>query len=86
MMEESTSKEKVLKKIRSKQWFSKEQVPTYMMTHPAIEDRIAYVSSWAEDHKDAPAPAKPNSAEFERILTGLIVEYKDTTAELARLA
>lgn len=80
---------KVLKKIRSKQWFSKEQVPTYMMTHPAIEDRIAYVSSWAEDHKDAVAPAtakaKADSAEFERILTRLIVEYNDTTAELARL-
>ena len=76
---------RVLKKIRGKQWFGKDQVPTYMMTHPAIEDRIAYVSSWAEDHKEAPAPAKANSAEFERILTRLIVEYNDTTAELARL-
>ena len=63
---------KVLKKIRSKQWFSKEQVPTYMMTHPAIEDRIEYVSSWIEDHKDEPRRRrKPNPAEFERILTRL---------------
>jgi beta-barrel assembly-enhancing protease len=77
---------KVLKKIRGKQWFSKEQVPTYMMTHPAIEDRIAYVGSWIEDHKEkAPSPAKPNPAEFERVLTRLIVDYNDTTTELGRL-
>lgn len=77
---------KVLKKIRGKQWFSKEQVPTYMMTHPAIEDRIAYVGSWIEDHKGkTPAVQKPNPAEFERILTRLIVEHSDVSAELGRL-
>jgi predicted Zn-dependent protease len=77
---------KVLKKIRSKQWFSKEQVPTYMMTHPAIEDRITYVGSWNEDHKGkTPPPAKPNPVEFDRMLTRLIAEYNDPTSELARL-
>ena len=77
---------KVLKKIRSKQWFSKEQVPTYMMTHPAIEDRINYVGSWIEDHKATASPSKkPDSAEFERLLTRLTVEYNDATSELARL-
>jgi predicted Zn-dependent protease len=77
---------KVLKKIRGKQWFGKDQIPTYMMTHPAIEDRIAYVTSWIEDHKAEAAPKlKLNPAEFERILTRLIVEYSDTTAELSRL-
>jgi predicted Zn-dependent protease len=77
---------RVLKKIRSKQWFSKEQVPTYMMTHPAIEDRMAYVTSWIEDHKDGTPPTlKLNPAEFERILTRLMVEYNDTTTELGRL-
>jgi len=35
-------------KIRSRQWFGKDQVPTYMMTHPAVEDRIAYLSTWIE--------------------------------------
>jgi len=43
-------------KIRSKQWFSKEQVPLHDMTHPAIEDRMAYVTSWIEDHKDGTPP------------------------------
>jgi predicted Zn-dependent protease len=77
---------KVLKKIRGKQWFSKQQVPTYMMTHPAIEDRISYVSSWAEDRKAGLPPLKKTDpAEFERLLTRLIVEYNDATAELERL-
>ena len=78
--------QKVLKKIRSKQWFSKEQIPTYMMTHPAIEDRIAYVGSWIEDHKGKTPPVqKTNPAEFERIQTRLIVEYNDPSSELSQL-
>lgn len=77
---------RVLKKIRGKQWFSKDQVPTYMMTHPAIEDRIAYVTSWIEDHKAQAQPTlKTDPAEFERILTRLIVEYNDASAELKQL-
>jgi len=57
-----------------------------MMTHPAIEDRMAYVTSWIEDHKDGTPPTlKLNPVEFERILTRLMVEYNDTTTELGRL-
>jgi len=37
-----------LTKIRSRQWYGKEQIPTYMMTHPAVEDRIGYLSAWIE--------------------------------------
>ena len=37
-----------LTKIRSKQWFGREQIPTYMMTHPAVEDRITFIGSWIE--------------------------------------
>ncbi len=37
-----------LNKIRNKQWYGKEQVPTYLMTHPAVEDRIAFIGSWME--------------------------------------
>ena len=37
-------------KIRSKQWYGKDQVPTYMMTHPAVEDRIGYLSTWIDSN------------------------------------
>jgi predicted Zn-dependent protease len=75
---------KILKKIRSKQWFGKEQVPSYMMTHPAIEDRMAYVASMVEDASAAARPAV-NPAEFTRMQTRLIAEYGDTAAELEQL-
>jgi predicted Zn-dependent protease len=38
----------MLKKIRSKQWFGPEQIPTYLTTHPASEERIIYIGSWLE--------------------------------------
>jgi len=38
----------MLKKIRSKQWFGSDQIPTYLTTHPASEDRIVYIDSWLE--------------------------------------
>jgi predicted Zn-dependent protease len=40
-----------LKKIRSKQWFGTDQIPDYLMTHPASEDRMAFIASWIESHK-----------------------------------
>jgi predicted Zn-dependent protease len=75
-----------LKKIRGKTYYGKGQIPTYMMTHPAIDDRVVYVTSWVEDHPDkARASKPPDPAEFERIQTRLAVEYTDTTAELNKL-
>lgn len=38
----------MLNKIRSKQWFGPEQIPTYLTTHPASEERIVYIGSWLE--------------------------------------
>ena len=37
-----------LTQIRSKQWYGKDQIPTYMMTHPAVEDRMTFIASWIE--------------------------------------
>ena len=37
-----------LTKIRSRQWYGRDQIPTYMMTHPAVEDRITFLGSWIE--------------------------------------
>jgi beta-barrel assembly-enhancing protease len=77
---------RVLKKIRGKTFYSKEQIPTYMLTHPAIEDRITYVASWIEDNPErAGSKAKSNPMEFERIMTRLTVEYGDAGAELNQL-
>jgi predicted Zn-dependent protease len=46
---------RVLKKIRSKTWYGKDLVPTYLRTHPASEDRIAYIDTWLQTHPNESA-------------------------------
>ncbi len=47
---------KILKKIRSKTWFGSDQIPKYLMTHPAVEDRIAYIASWLDTYNRTSKP------------------------------
>ncbi len=77
----------ILKKIRGKQAWGKEQIPVYMMTHPAIEDRIIYTENWVDDHAAAlKAVASADPAQFVRIQTRLIATLQDVAPELERLA
>ena len=77
---------KILKKIRSKTWFGTDQIPTYLKTHPAVEDRIAFISSWIESynatHKPIPL-VKPDN--FNRIHTRVETRYGDEAVVLSRL-
>jgi predicted Zn-dependent protease len=77
---------KILKKMRSKQWFDTEQIPTYMRTHPAIDDRITYLDGQiAASAKTAkPGPQKPTD-EFDRAHTYLITRYGDENLVLRYL-
>lgn len=43
----------MLRKIRARQWFGSEQIPTYMMTHPGLPQRLAYLGSWLASHPEA---------------------------------
>jgi predicted Zn-dependent protease len=66
----------ILKKIRGKEWFGPNQIPTYMMTHPAIEERIARIDNWlaapGHDRKE-----KPPSRQFHRMQYRLRALYGD---------
>jgi predicted Zn-dependent protease len=74
---------KILKKMRSKEWFDSKQAPTYLMTHPAIDDRIAYLDTQiATMPKATRTDADKPSAEFERMLTQLITQYGDANLVL----
>lgn len=78
---------KILKKIRSKQWFGSEVVPTYLMTHPAVEDRIAYVDTWLATHPKKPeSTSKTRNVDFERVHTLVLTRYGDEETVLANLA
>jgi predicted Zn-dependent protease len=78
---------KILKKIRSKTWFGSEQVPTYLMTHPAVEERIGFISSWLEtyDKNHKPIPLV-NPQEFDRAHTRSEVRYGNEKIVLSDLA
>lgn len=69
---------KILKVMRAKQWYDSKQVPTYLMTHPAIDERIAYLDAQLESEPKTPKPKSPKSSDgFERLLTYLITQYGD---------
>ena len=70
----------VLGKIRSKQWFGAQQIPTYLMTHPAVEDRMAYVGAWLGRNPLSVKPAEPYA--FDRTRARVLGRYADETTAL----
>jgi predicted Zn-dependent protease len=77
---------KILKKIRSKTWFGSDQIPTYLKTHPAVEDRIAFIGSWIESYNTAAKPiARVNQDNFSRVHTRVETRYGDEETVLSRL-
>jgi len=77
---------KILKKIRSKTWFGSDQIPTYLMTHPAVDDRISYISSWIETYNRTSKPIPlVNEDDFNRVLTRVETRYGDEQTVLNKL-
>lgn len=66
----------VLKKIRDRRWFGSADIPAYLTTHPAVEDRIGYLGSWVEKNIENPdkKPSFPGN-NFNKAHTRLIVMY-----------
>ncbi len=62
-----------LEKIRSKRWF--DNIPTYLTTHPAAEDRIAYIDAWVQTRKNI--PSKGATEGFVKAHTKLLALYGD---------
>ena len=68
----------ILKKIRGKTWFGSDQIPKYLMTHPAVEDRIAYIASWLDTHNRTSKPIPlVNQDTFNRVHTWVETRYGD---------
>jgi predicted Zn-dependent protease len=78
---------KILKKIRSKTWFGSDQVPKYLMTHPAVEDRITYIGSWLDTYNRTSKVIPPvNQDAFNRVHTRVETRYGDEETVLNKLA
>ncbi len=77
-----------LKKIRSREWFGTEQIPTYLKTHPASEERIAYIGSLLASNKEVieNSESQPvNHYDFERAHLRLATLYGNPVAVLKNL-
>lgn len=74
----------MLRKIRSKQWFGTEHVPSYMMTHPAVEERIAKIDTDIAIHEGehVESPAAAPSPEFQKIVIRIKALYDDPDTAL----
>jgi predicted Zn-dependent protease len=73
-----------LKTIRSKQWYGSEQIPTYLTTHPASEERMSVIDNWLHQNRSAAAPNRKEVGGFDLAHTRLIALYTDVKAALAR--
>jgi predicted Zn-dependent protease len=65
-----------LKRIRSRQWFGSEQVPTYMMTHPAIESRITWIDAWMTANPEQAAKHPLNNTQHQTNLKKINIRLK----------
>lgn len=61
--------------LRSRQWFGSDQIPAYLTTHPALEDRMSYIRNWVENHEKMEKGSEKNSFEFNLARTKIIAKY-----------
>ena len=73
-----------LKKIRSKQWYGSEQIPTYLTTHPASEARMSYIDNWLHQNRSAAVKKPGEVGGFDLAHTRLIALYTDEKLALKR--
>lgn len=74
-----------LNTIRSKQWFGREHIPTYLSTHPAVEDRLVYIGSVLDQEpRDNAWQSRPSTA-FHIVQARLIALYSDPETGIKRL-
>lgn len=75
----------ILNKMRSKQWFGPKQIPTYLTTHPAIDDRIIYIGNWIDIHGGKQKKrSRKKSSDFERFQSKIFLRYGDENKVLQR--
>ncbi|MBL0715642.1 MAG: M48 family metalloprotease [Desulfosarcina sp.] len=71
--------------LRSKQWFGADEIPTWVMTHPGVEERIVYVSNRVEAYnRKYGEPQAVDPMPFVRMHTRLLTEYGDPQVVLNR--
>ncbi len=70
-----------LKKIRAREWFGEEEIPTYLKTHPATRERLSNLENILERH---PERQTADSLQFRRTRARLIALYGNPAREAQR--
>jgi len=73
-----------LKKLRSRQWFGSKQIPAYLLTHPAVDERIAYIDTWIQTHKTKTGQTSVDNYEFKRAAIWLSATQSDVAIALKK--
>ncbi len=76
-----------LGKMRASELFGPQQVPTYLTTHPGVEERMAAMDTWLSAHPDMAKDKRAvDPAAFDEFRARLIGLYGDVNEGLARLS
>lgn len=73
-----------LKKIRSKQWYGSDQIPTYLTTHPASEARMSYIDNRLHQNPHQQTQERAEIGGFELAHTRIVALYTDRQLALSR--
>lgn len=72
----------VLNKLRNKQWFGENEIPSYLMTHPTSKERMAFIDTWLEQH--SPPESNVDPYIFDRAHTWIVAETGDEDAAVKK--
>jgi len=76
----------LLNRFRDRQWVGSTEVPTYLKTHPASEERIGNISTWLEARGGGPAPRASTAKRFGYVAARLAAVHGDPDLALRRYA
>ncbi|MGD8770036.1 MAG: M48 family metalloprotease, partial [Desulfobacterales bacterium] len=72
----------MLKKLWSRRWFGPAQIPTYLSTHPATEERMVNIDTWLEQNKKT--EAQIDNYNFSKVHVRLVAVYGDESVALRK--
>ncbi len=72
----------VLNKLRSKQWFGENEIPSYIMTHPTSKERMAFIDTWLE--QNSPPESSVDPYIFDQAHTWLVAVTGDEDAAVKK--
>jgi predicted Zn-dependent protease len=75
----------MMQKLLQCTWLQNSTIPSYLMTHPALEERVQYLTEMVKKQKALhPKAVEPTSGDFKVMQATLIADYTDETKAFNR--